>query len=536
MENTSQKLSKEITRRRTFAIISHPDAGKTTLTEKLLLFGGAIRLAGTVKGRKSKKFATSDWMEIEKQRGISVTSSALQFSYKGFHINILDTPGHQDFSEDTYRTLAAADSAVMLIDAAKGVEAQTIKLFKVCRMRGIPIFTFINKLDRHGKDPLELLEELEQVLGIRSCPMNWPIGMGKDFSGIYNRQNNSLELYQGKEKQEIITADSRGIEDPKILEALGAAQYTKLCEDIALLEIAGDPFDQEKIQKGKLTPVFFGSAISNFGVQTFLDNFLELAPSPRPQKSNIGLIDTQKPFSGFIFKIQANMNPTHRDRLAFLRICSGKFERGMTVNHVRTGKTIRLAQPQQFLAQDRNIIEEAYPGDIIGIFDPGTFRIGDTVCLEDSFEFEKIPQFPPEHFARVTNRDPMKYKQFQKGVNQLVEEGTIQVYRTFLNRTDDMILGVVGELQFEVFEYRLKAEYGVNILLDRRPYQFARWLKVEGDIDLNRINSSTTLCVKDQDGRLVVLFESEFAQRWLENNMPGLHFYTSPDELEDEKE
>lgn len=532
MDKTNQLLNKEVARRKTFAIISHPDAGKTTLTEKLLLFGGAIRLAGTVKGRKSNKFATSDWMEIEKQRGISVTSSALQFSYRGFHINILDTPGHQDFSEDTYRTLAAADSAVMLIDAAKGVEAQTIKLFKVCRMRGIPIFTFINKLDRYGKDPLELLEELEQVLGIRSCPMNWPIGMGTDFAGIYNRQENSLELYQNKEKQELIHVDARGIEDPKILAALRESQYAKLCEDIALLEIAGDPFDEEKILEGKLTPVFFGSAITNFGVQTFLDNFLQLAPSPRPQKSSIGLIETKEPFSGFIFKIQANMNPTHRDRLAFLRICSGKFERGMTVNHVRTGKAIKLAQPQQFLAQDRNIIEEAYPGDIIGIFDPGIFRIGDTVCLNNSFEFEKIPQFPAEHFARVTNCDPMKYKQFQKGINQLVEEGTIQVYHTFLNRTDDFILGVVGELQFEVFQYRLKAEYGVNILLDRRPYQYGRWLKVEGDVDLNRINSSTTLCVKDQNERLFVLFESEFAQRWLENNMQGLSFHTTPDELE----
>ncbi|KJS88173.1 MAG: peptide chain release factor 3 [Peptococcaceae bacterium BICA1-8] len=533
MEKMNQTLKNEVAKRKTFAIISHPDAGKTTLTEKLLLFGGAIRLAGTVKGRKSKKFATSDWMEIEKQRGISVTSSALQFSYKGFHINILDTPGHQDFSEDTYRTLAAADSAVMLIDAAKGVEVQTIKLFKVCRMRGIPIFTFINKMDRHGKDPLELLEELENVLGIRSCPMNWPIGMGSDFSGIYNRQNDTLELYQDKEKQELIFADSRGIEDPTIAASLSQTQYTKLFEDISLLEIAGDPFDQGKIQQGTLTPVFFGSAISNFGVQTFLDSFLEMAPSPRAQKSNIGLIETtEKPFSGFIFKIQANMNPTHRDRFAFLRICSGKFERGMTVNHVRTGKEIKLAQPQQFLAQDRNIIDEAYPGDIIGIFDPGIFRIGDTLCLEDSFEFEKIPQFPPEHFARVTNRDPMKYKQFQKGINQLVEEGTIQVYHTFLNRTDDIILGVVGELQFEVFEHRLKAEYGVNILLDRLHYQFARWIKVEGDLDLNRINSKTTLCVKDQEDRLVVLFESDFAQRWVEKNMQGLHLYISPDEVE----
>ncbi|MFZ5944639.1 MAG: peptide chain release factor 3 [Bacillota bacterium] len=529
MQKIYQKIKEETESRRTFAIISHPDAGKTTLTEKLLLFGGAIRLAGTVKGRKSKKFATSDWMEIEKQRGISVTSSALQFSYQDFQINILDTPGHQDFSEDTYRTLTAADSAVMLIDAAKGVEAQTIKLFTVCRNKGIPIFTFINKLDRHGKEPLELLEELENVLGIRSCPMNWPIGMGNDFQGIYNRHDNTLELYTGKEKRELIIADSRGIDNPIISDNLSQVHYKKLYEDIDLLNIAGDPFDFQKIQEGKLTPVFFGSAISNFGVQTFLDTFLHLAPSPRPQNSNIGPVDTVNAgFSGFIFKIQANMNPTHRDRLAFLRICSGKFERGMTVNHVRTGKTIRLAQPQQFLAQDRNIIDEAFPGDIIGIYDPGIFRIGDTVCLEGSFEYEKIPQFPPEHFARVTNKDPMKYKQFQKGINQLVEEGTIQIYRTFLNRTDDVILGVVGRLQFEVFEYRLKSEYGVTILLDHLQYQFAKWIEVGKDFDLTRLNSSSTVCVKDQEDRTVVLFESDFSLRWLEKNMPEIKFSDTP--------
>lgn len=532
MQKFKKNIENQVKNRRTFAIISHPDAGKTTLTEKLLLFGGAIRLAGTVKGRKSKKFATSDWMEIEKQRGISVTSSAMQFSYQGHQINILDTPGHQDFSEDTYRTLAAADSAVMLIDVAKGVEAQTIKLFKVCRKRGIPIFTFINKLDRHGKDPLELLEEIEQVLGIRSCPMNWPIGMGNDFLGIYDRQNNSIELFKGKDESEIIYYDQRGVEDPRVEEVLGNDFQTKLSEDITLLDIAGDPFDREKIKNGKLTPVFFGSAISSFGVKTFLDQFLKLAPSPRPQKSDIGIIDAvETPFSGFIFKIQANMNPTHRDRLAFLRICSGKFERGMTVNHVRTGKKIRLAQPQQFLAQDRNIIEEAYPGDIIGLFDPGIFQIGDTVCLEGNFAYEKIPQFPPEHFARVTNKEPLKYKQFQKGINQLVEEGTIQVYRTFLNRTEDVILGVVGELQFEVFEHRLKSEYGVNIMLDRLPYQLARWLEPKSTVDFNRINGIDTLCVKDQNDRVVILFEKEFSLDWFEKKHPDLQLSSTPNEL-----
>jgi peptide chain release factor 3 len=528
-----EQVQSQAERRRTFAIISHPDAGKTTLTEKLLLFGGAIRMAGEVKGRKAQKYATSDWMQIEKERGISVTSSAMQFDYQGQHINILDTPGHQDFSEDTYRTLTAADSAVMLIDAAKGVEAQTIKLFKVCSQRGIPIFTFINKMDRYGKEPLELLEELERVLGIRSCPMNWPIGMGDEFCGIYDRKNNRIELYRRDGQRDFAYPDERGVEDPALRNIIGDSLYNKLCEDISLLDIAGDPFDKEKISQGELTPVYFGSAISKFGVQTFLDEFLHLAPTPHAHMSSKGPIDPAKvPFSGFIFKIQANMNPAHRDRIAFLRVCSGKFERGMAVNHVRTGKRIKLAQPQQFLAQDRDIVDEAYPGDIIGLHDAGNFRIGDTLCAEGNFRFARLPQFPPENFARVINLNAMKSKQFQKGVNQLVEEGTVQAFHT-ADRTADLILGVVGELQFEVFSYRLKAEYGAEIKLQRLPYQLARWVDAEKQIDVSKLSNLSSLCVTDQDDRVVVLCESEFALRWLIEKNADFKFYANAYEVDD---
>lgn len=527
MDNNKNNLADNVSRRRTFAIISHPDAGKTTLTEKLLLFGGAIRLAGTVKGRKSQKHATSDWMEIEQQRGISVTSSVMQFTYQDYKVNILDTPGHQDFSEDTYRTLTAADCAVMLIDAAKGVEAQTIKLFEVCRMKSIPIFTFINKMDRHGKEPLELLEEIESVLGIRSCPMNWPVGMGRDFKGIYDREKNRLELFNTQEKRNFIPLGEEGIANPLIKTVMDESLYQKLTEDISLLDIAGDHFDLAQICAGQLTPVFFGSAITNFGVQTFLDDFLTLAPSPAARKSSVGMIDPVKvPFSGFVFKIQANMNPAHRDRIAFLRICSGKFERGMMVNHARLGKKVRLAQPQQFLAQGRDIIDEAYPGDIIGLFDPGIFLIGDTLCEEGSFQFEKLPQFSPEFFARVTARDAMKHKHFQKGIHQLAEEGAVQIFHT-TDRTEDLIIGVIGQLQFEVFEYRLKAEYGVDISLYHLPYSVARWIKSEKPVDIRRIHSGSSYCVKDQDNRIVVLFENEFGFGWVRDKNPNISFCKS---------
>lgn len=411
------QLEEEVKKRRTFAIISHPDAGKTTLTEKLLLFGGAIRLAGTVKGRKAAKFATSDWMEIEKQRGISVTSSVMQFDYKGHRINILDTPGHQDFSEDTYRTLTAADSAVMIIDAAKGVEAQTKKLFQVCRMRGIPIFTFINKLDREGRDPFDLMEELEQVLGIRSHPMNWPIGMGKQLCGIYDRHKQKVELFNEDDPEQIDFTEVAGYDDEKIKRMAGELLHDQLKQELELLDVAGDPFDFDKVSKGELTPIFFGSAINNFGVQTFLENFLALAPPPAARKSNEGEVEpTEETFSGYIFKIQANMNPAHRDRVAFLRIVSGKFERGKSVFHARTNKNIKLSQPQQFLAQDRDIVEEAFPGDIIGLFDPGIFRIGDTLADQKQLQFNELPTFSPELFCKVTVKNALKHKQYQKGI------------------------------------------------------------------------------------------------------------------------
>lgn len=508
--------------RRTFAIISHPDAGKTTLTEKLLLFGGAIREAGAVKGNKARRHATSDWMEIEKQRGISVTSTVLQFAYRDKRINILDTPGHEDFSEDTYRTLTAADSAVMLIDAAKGVEPQTIKLFEVCRMRGIPIFTFINKLDRSGKEPLELLEEIEAVLGIRSCPMNWPIGMGPDFQGIYNRADARFERFteRGVETQNIQADD---IASPALRGALGADVHDRLQEEVMLLDIAGDPFDADLVNHGKLTPVFFGSAIANFGVQTFLNQFIDLAPAPGPRKTDQGDVvePTDSKWSGFVFKIQANMNPAHRDRVAFIRICSGQFERGMSVNHVRTGKKINLAQPQQFFGQGREIIDEAYPGDIIGIFDPGVFRIGDTLCDNGSFTFEPLPIFSPEHFARVSVKNTLKYKQFHKGIEQLSEEGAIQVFHQ-VNRTEDLVIGAVGQLQFEVFQYRMKAEYGAEVELFHLPYSFARWVNPSVNMETLNYDRYSNIVVKDKDDRNVLLFPNQFSINWVLEKNPGV--------------
>lgn len=522
-------VSEEVQRRRTFAIISHPDAGKTTLTEKLLLFGGAIRLAGTVKGRKAAKHATSDWMEIEKQRGISVTSSVMQFDYHGHKVNILDTPGHQDFSEDTYRTLTAADCAVMLIDSARGVEEQTKKLFHVCRLRGIPIFTFINKLDREGRDPLDLLEELEEVLGISSYPMNWPIGSGKQFCGVYDREHRRVELFRenGRHDQIEIVQVS-GYEDQRIKAIAGEHLHAVLCDDLALLDGAGDPYDEEKFKQGLLTPVFFGSAINNFGVQTFLQRFLALAPQPAARKSDSGeeVLPTLPQFTGYIFKIQANMNPAHRDRIAFLRICSGRFKRGMTVEHVRAGKSIKLAQPQQFLAQDRDIVEEAYPGDIIGLFDPGVFRIGDTLCENGNIRFEPLPYFAPELFAKVDVKNALKHKQYMKGIQQLTDEGTVQVYRT-LGTFDETILGVMGQLQFEVFAYRMKEEYGADLALHRLNYQLARWIVWEkGTIDPGHFRINSVL-VKDRNDNYVALFESEYALQTAMERYPEAQFLTT---------
>lgn len=525
MQDLNNSISTEVARRKTFAIISHPDAGKTTLTEKLLLYGGAIRLAGTVKARKANKYAVSDWMEIEKQRGISVTSSVLQFEYDGYCINILDTPGHQDFSEDTYRTLIAADSAVMLIDGAKGVEEQTKKLFHVCRMRGIPIFTFINKMDRASKDPFELMEEIERVLGIKSYPMNWPIGTDGDFKGVYNREHAQLQLFNDTNHgQTAVTSNVGSVDDKVFADLLGEHYYNKLCDDIELLDMAGDEFDVEKVLSGELTPIFFGSAMTNFGVQPFLEDFLKLAPPPGLRMSSSGQVEpSSDKFTGFVFKIQANMNPAHRDRIAFIRICSGRFSRGMSVYHVREGKEIRLSQPQQFMAQERTIVEEAYAGDIIGVFDPGIFNIGDSLSEGDpQLKFEGIPIFPAEHFARISVADSMKRKAFIKGINQLSEEGAIQVFKQIDIGVEELIIGAVGVLQFEVLEHRLKHEYGVSIRMQQLSYRHARWIASAG-IDPRKLNlTSSTMITQDNEDRYVLLFENDWSIRWAEEKNNGL--------------
>ena len=489
-------LREEIESRRTFAIISHPDAGKTTLTEKLLLYGGAIQTAGSVKGKQSAKHAVSDWMDIEKQRGISVTSSVLQFNYQGKCINILDTPGHQDFSEDTYRTLMAADSAVMVIDAAKGVEAQTIKLFKVCTLRHIPIFTFINKMDREARDPFELMENIEEILGIKTYPMNWPISCGKDFKGVYDRNAKRVLAFESDGRAngvKMVDEVEAELGDARLDDLIGAANHEKLAEDIELLDGAAEEFDLNAVQHGELSPVFFGSALTNFGVEPFLKEFLRLTPTPLPRKDAVGgeLVEPcSDQFSGFIFKIQANMNKNHRDRIAFLRICSGKFERGMEAFHVQEGKNIKLATGTSLMADDRAIVSEAYAGDIIGLFDPGIFSIGDTLCTgKKHVQFAGIPTFAPEHFARVTQVDTMKRKQFVKGMEQIAQEGAIQIFRDLGSGMEEVIVGVVGVLQLEVLEYRLKNEYNVDIRMQQLPYEHLRWVLNDPDeLDIKHLD------------------------------------------------
>lgn len=516
-------ICQEVRRRRTFAIISHPDAGKTTLTEKLLLYGGAIHAAGSVKARKAEKHAVSDWMEIEKQRGISVTSSVMLFDYNGYRINILDTPGHQDFSEDTYRTLVAADSAVMLIDAAKGVEQQTIKLFQVCRKRNIPIFTFVNKLDRAGKNPFDLMDEIETVLGIRACPMNWPIGTDGDFKGVYQRESGTIELFSGgNHGQSKADSQTGRADDPVFLELLGEYHHKKLVEDIELLDVAGDEFSLDKVLSGQLTPMFFGSAMNNFGVQPFLEKFLTITTPPSAREADVGLISPEdEDFTGFIFKIQANMNPAHRDRIAFMRICSGRFEKGMTVKLARTGKELKLAQPQQFMAQERETAEEAFAGDIIGLFDPGIFALGDTVYTGRKAAFAGIPVFAPEHFTRIKPVDTMKRKQFLKGITQLAQEGAIQIFKDNAYAAEEIIVGVVGVLQFEVLEHRLKTEYNVEISSQQLNFRFIRWLPEDTKAEQLKLSSSTKIA-KDLKDRPVVLFENDWSMRWAEENNKGL--------------
>ena len=535
MSALQEELDREIGKRRTFAIISHPDAGKTTLTEKLLLYGGAIHLAGSIKSRKTQRHAVSDWMEIEKQRGISVTSSVLQFDYQGCRINILDTPGHQDFSEDTYRTLMAVDSAVMVLDIAKGVEAQTKKLFKVCKQRGIPILTFVNKLDRFGKAPLDIMDELENVLGIRSYPMDWPIGVDGQYMGVYDRQKQQIELFaeDSSHGQEERFSETFAPDDPKVRERIGEEAWQALQDDLELLNEAGEDFDLERIAAGELTRMFFGSAMTNFGVQNFLEEYIRLAPTPAPRNSSDGIIqpDDEK-FSAFVFKIQANMNPAHRDRLAFIRICSGKFERNMNVWHERTDKMLKLAQPQQFLAQDRQIIDTAYPGDIVGLFDPGVFGIGDTICDEGhKFKFADFPVFPPEKFARVSAKDTMKRKQFVKGIEQLTQEGAIQLFQQAGAGTESYIVGTVGTLQFEVLEYRLKNEYNVDIVMNMQPYEVARWLTFEDEREVTPESlkgADRGMFVYDRHNNPVLLVNNEWALGWIRDNNPQLELHPAP--------
>ncbi len=518
-------LKTEIRRRRTFAIISHPDAGKTTLTEKLLLYGGAIQMAGAVKGKASQRHAVSDWMELEKQRGISITSSVMQFEYDGYCINILDTPGHQDFSEDTYRTLMAADSAVMVIDAAKGIEPQTRKLFHICAMRHIPIFTFINKLDREARDPYELMEQLENEFGLGTYPMNWPIGCGKDFKGVYDRSERHILAFQdahsGSSRIEPIRCD---LGDTAFLDSLiGSTLRSQLADDVELLDGAGYEFDEEAVRQGRLSPVFFGSALNNFGVEPFLKSFLRLTTPPLPRESKGELIDPMdERFSAFVFKIQANMNKAHRDRIAFMRIVSGRFDRGVEYYHVQGGKSLRLSQPQQLMAQDRAVIDEAYAGDIIGVFDPGIFSIGDTVCEKSlSAEYAGIPTFAPEIFSVVERTDTMKRKQFEKGILQIAQEGGIQIFKTPGGGLEEVIVGVVGVLQLEVLEYRLKSEYGVEIRRRDLPFQFIRWL--DAGVDPAKLDlTSDTRVVEDFKENKLLLFTGQWSIRWAQDRNPGL--------------
>ncbi|HKO16636.1 MAG TPA: peptide chain release factor 3 [Gemmatimonadaceae bacterium] len=515
-------LHDAVRRRRTFAIISHPDAGKTTLTEKLLLYGGAIHLAGAVKARRAQRHATSDWMKLEQERGISVTSSVMQFEYDGYQINLLDTPGHEDFSEDTYRTLVAADSAVMLLDNRKGVEERTRQLFDVCKRRRMPIFTFVNKCDRAGEDPLKLVSDVEADLGIACHPVTWPIFREGSFVGVYDRRRGQIHLFardeeHGAARAVTTSVDVPSLEDASVRTLLGDESHARLLQDVALLDAAGHPFDVEELLAGRLSPVFFGSALTNFGVEPFLHEFLELAPPPAPRESTAGTIEpTHEAFTGFVFKIQANMDPKHRDRVAFVRVCSGRFEAGMQVKHVRSGKLVRLASPQQFLARERTLIEEAWPGDVIGVMDRGVLRIGDTLSANGDLEFSGIPRFAPEHFARVVLVDPMRRKQLDAGLRQLTEEGAAQVFFTSATEISGPtpIVGAVGMLQFDVMLHRLEHEYGVRCRLERIAGRFPRWV-VGPEEEIARLarDRGRTL-LYDAKGNPLLLFEDAWQLKW----------------------
>lgn len=525
-------MREEIQRRRTFAIISHPDAGKTTLTEKLLLYGGAVQLAGSVTARKSQRAATSDWMELERKRGISVSSTVLQFDYNGYRVNLLDTPGHKDFSEDTYRVLTAVDAVVMVIDSGKGIETQTRKLFEVCRRRGVPIFTFMNKVDRPTKDPLELIDELESVLGIGAFPVNWPLGTGFGFKGVYDRQTKEIHLFERTKAgayRAPVTVTS--VDDPMVREQLDPADYAKAVEELEMLEMAGKEYSEEEVAKGLLSPVFFGSAMNNFGVQLLLDNFLARSAPPAPRRSEETLITPDDPtFSGFVFKIQANMDPKHRDRIAFVRVCSGKFERDMTVTHMRTGKKVRLSSSHKLFGQERETVDEAYAGDIVGLVGHSDFGIGDTLSGDGRIVFNEIPRFAPECFAYLQNPNPGKFKQFRQGLDQLLQEGVMQVFYLRDSGQRVPLLGAVGPLQFEVVQYRLETEYGAPSRLEEVPWEIVKWLKEGTSAEAISGLKLPTGCrvAYDSDDQPVILFPSNWTLHYFQKENEGVELFDVP--------
>jgi peptide chain release factor 3 len=526
IETKNTDSASAIAARRTFAVISHPDAGKTTLTEKLLLYGNAIELAGNVRARKNQRTTTSDWMEMERERGISITSTVLQFPYRGHVINLLDTPGHQDFSEDTYRTLSAVDSAVMVIDAAKGIEPQTLKLFEVCRKRGIPIFTFINKMDRPARDPLDLLDEIRKVLGMEPVPMNWPLGDGPQFMGVYDRAENGVYLFERTERNEKIAPEIFvGLDELVGRNILTLEKFHHLRETVELLNEAGIAFDHDAVLKERQTPVFFGSALTNFGVRMFLDAFIEFAPPPQPYPSDGGAVSPEdEEFTGFIFKIQANMNPKHRDSVAFLRICSGKFERGMDLIHAQSGRTLKLMRPYKAFANEREIIDEAFAGDVLGLPNNGTFAIGDTLCSGRTLRFAPIPRFQPEHFALLRNLDVGKSKQFSKGLQQLESEGAVQILYNVNAFKREPILAVVGQLQFDVVQARLESEYNVKTELERMPHTLLRWIIGE-DKDIEALqNRGDAILAKDSKNNWAMLFQTPFLLKYYSEKNPNLRF------------